>query len=54
MRLGPHKSLHGEREFVSEEMLDFCRQGYWVVLPLHAFAAWSLPTHLLPGDGPSA
>ena len=32
---GPHKSSHGERSFVCEEILDFCRQGYWIVLPYH-------------------
>ena len=32
---GPHKSSHGEREFVAAEMLDFSRQGYWLVLPYH-------------------
>lgn len=30
---GSHRSSHGEREFVAEEMLDFCKQGYWLVLP---------------------
>lgn len=40
MARGPHKSSHGEREFVSKEMLDFCRQGYWVVLPYSAVADW--------------
>ena len=30
---GPHQSSQGEREFVAEEMLDFCRQGYWIVVP---------------------
>ena len=30
---GPHKASHGEREFVCDEMLDFSRQDYWVVLP---------------------
>jgi hypothetical protein len=30
---GPHKSSHGERQFVCEDMLDFIRQGYWIVLP---------------------
>jgi hypothetical protein len=29
-----------EREFVSEEILDFCRQGYWLVLPYAAVAEW--------------
>ena len=33
IRRGPHKSSHGERAFVAEEMLDFCQQGYWLVLP---------------------
>lgn len=37
---GPHKSSKGEREFVSEEMLDFCSQGYWIVLPYDAVAEW--------------
>lgn len=35
---GPHKSSHGERQFVCEEMLDFCRQGYWIVLPYDTIA----------------
>ena len=30
---GPHQSSQLEREFVAEEMLDFCLQGYWIVLP---------------------
>ena len=30
---GSHQSSHSERAFVAEEMLDFCQQGYWVVLP---------------------
>ncbi|KAI2503277.1 adenylate kinase [Fragilaria crotonensis] len=37
---GPHKSSHGEREFVSAEMIDFCRQGYWVVLPQDVVSEW--------------
>jgi hypothetical protein len=37
---GPHKSSQREREFVSEEMLDFCRQGYWLVLPYAEVAGW--------------
>ena len=37
---GPHKSSQGEREFVSEQMLDFCRQGYWLVLPYAEVAGW--------------
>lgn len=37
---GPHKSSHGEREFVNAEMLDFCRQGYWVVLPQDVVMDW--------------
>ena len=30
---GPHQSSRGEREFVCQEMLDFCQQGYWIVVP---------------------
>jgi hypothetical protein len=30
---GSHQSAHHEREFVAEEILDFCTQGYWLVLP---------------------
>ena len=30
---GAHQSSRGEREFVTQEMLDFIRQGYWIVLP---------------------
>ena len=37
---GPHQSSHGEREFVCNEMIDFCQQGYWVVLPYDAVAEW--------------
>ena len=37
---GPHKSSLGEREFVATEMLDFCHQGYWLVLPYYK----SIPT----------
>ena len=33
MLRGPHQTSHGERAFVSEEMMDFCNQGYRVVLP---------------------
>ena len=33
MQRGSHQSSHGEREFVAEEMLDFCKQGYWIILP---------------------
>ncbi len=40
LRRGPHKSSQGEREFVSEEMADFCRQGYWLVLPQDVVADW--------------
>ena len=32
IRRGPHKSAHGEREFLLEEILDFYDQGYWAVL----------------------
>jgi hypothetical protein len=31
---GPHKSAQEHAAFVREEMADFCRQGFWVVLPL--------------------
>ena len=37
---GPHRSSDGEREFVAQEMLDFCEQGYWVVLPYDVVADW--------------
>jgi hypothetical protein len=30
----PHKSAQEHAAFVREEMADFCRQGFWVVLPL--------------------
>lgn len=33
LRRGPNQSYQGERAFVAEEMLDFCNQGYWIVLP---------------------
>lgn len=37
---GPHRSSDGEREFVAKEMLDFCRQGYWLVLPYSVVKDW--------------
>jgi hypothetical protein len=37
---GPHKSSLGEREFVSQEMIDFCQQGYWIVLPYSVVSEW--------------
>ena len=37
---GPHKSSHGERQFVCEEMLDFCQQGYWIVVPYATVSDW--------------
>ncbi|KAI2494662.1 adenylate kinase [Fragilaria crotonensis] len=36
MQRGAHQSSQAEREFVCREMLDFCRQGYWVVVPYEA------------------
>ena len=38
---GPHKSAHDHREFVVfEEILDFCAQGYWAVLPCSHVRDW--------------
>jgi len=37
---GPHQSSHGERDFVAREMLDFCRQGYWLVIPYSVVKDW--------------
>jgi hypothetical protein len=31
---GSHKLADAHVEFVSEELLEFCQQGYWTVLPL--------------------
>ena len=33
---GPHQSSRGEQEFVAQEMLEFCQQGYWLVVPYSA------------------
>ena len=30
---GPHKSAHDHAEFLASEFLDFCRKGYWMLLP---------------------
>lgn len=39
--MGPtSQSAHGERQFVCEEMLDFCPQGYWMVAPYTSVAHW--------------
>ena len=37
---GSHKSARDHTEFVCEELVDFCRQGYWTVLPLSAVEHW--------------
>jgi hypothetical protein len=37
---GPHQSVHDHRDFVAAEMLDFCRQGYWLVLPYASVRTW--------------
>ena len=31
---GSHQSANAHVEFVCEELLEFCQQGYWIVLPL--------------------
>ena len=33
---GSHQSAKAHVEFVCEELLEFCQQGYWIVLPLDA------------------
>ena len=33
---GPHKSARDQVDFVCQEILDFCSQGFWAVLPLAA------------------
>ena len=33
---GSHKSARDHTEFVCEELLEFCAQGYWLVLPFTA------------------
>jgi hypothetical protein len=33
---GPHKSAHEYAEFLREEMTDFVKKGYWIVLPYKA------------------
>lgn len=40
MLRGPHKSAHDECAFVCEEILDFCTQGYWPVMPYSAVRHW--------------
>ena len=44
---GSHKSAQHDREFVLEEMLDFCKQGYWIVLPYSLVRLWK-PLRLAP------
>lgn len=39
-RRGAHKSADEYTEFVCQELLDFCLQGYWVVLPLSLVRTW--------------
>ena len=40
VRRGAHQSAHLDRAFVFEEMLDFCVQGYWLVLPYETVREW--------------
>ena len=40
-RRGSHKSARDHTEFVCEELLEFCAQGYWVVLPLSEIQHWT-------------
>ena len=37
---GCHKSARDHTEFVCDELADFCRQGYWTVLPFAAVQSW--------------
>ncbi len=37
---GSHQSSYGEREFVHQEIYDFCQQGYWLVLPFEVVKGW--------------
>lgn len=37
---GSHPSAHADRNFVFEEMIDFCSQGYWLVLPYSLVRNW--------------
>ncbi|KAI2498441.1 hypothetical protein MHU86_16025 [Fragilaria crotonensis] len=48
----PTNLCRARGEFVSEEMADFCRQGYWLVLPQDIVADWPklriLPLGVVP------
>jgi hypothetical protein len=37
---GSHKSARDHAEFVCKELLEFCAQGYWLVLPLSEVQHW--------------
>ena len=37
---GSHQSAAAHVDFVCEELLEFCQQGYWLVLPLAVVRAW--------------
>ena len=37
---GSHKSAREHAEFVCEELLEFCAQGYWLALPLSEVQHW--------------
>jgi hypothetical protein len=37
---GAHRSAAEYTEFVAEELLEFCEQGYWIVLPLLTVRSW--------------
>ena len=37
---GSHQSAAAHVDFVCEELLEFCQQGYWLVLPLVVVRAW--------------
>jgi hypothetical protein len=33
MERGPHKPAHDYQDFLREEMADFVKKGFWMVLP---------------------
>jgi hypothetical protein len=39
---GAHKSAHMDRAFVFDELTDFCKQGYWIVLPYSEVREWRM------------
>jgi hypothetical protein len=50
---GPHWSANEYVEFLQEEFLDFCRKGFWMLLPYAEVEGMTEMRHLPLGVAPN-